>query len=559
MDVGCSDSIRCGSQWLGSDASNQQYEFNQDIWKMIQQETLIQSKGNFSNLSGTETIRSYSPSNEYQMSKDIERQQHRMFLSDEEKSSIFNSQTNRQDISNDRTKWMVNQSRTHQGSGQQGTRCIIQTCESGRLPDQIRCLNGNMTPSTRGTTQFRTITGLQDEFASSIVGRENFHYSTSNTFNFTSLLKRGESDSGTENEEDVVETSTWEDNNFTDQRGELGEALFKHCLQKSGLASGCINNIIRSLRGSWRRYACSLSSFFEYGQQKWKTIELLAETEERFLIIVNYISMKLDSKHTDASIIQERTSLFVLFELMGKNKDKIRNKTIEQIMKDPVTRRKKTQKEEQIQELNTLLDYIQSQAERIDEGNLDQKTLLKYVLTLFMIYSQEGIIIIKTYLGKRKSGDLEVTLSQVNNVKVRPVKWWRSWRNKRKPTNEWSQMQIWINCKEEQNWTCDQCSKGIREIMRVAGIEEKYTVTSIRKASISAIINLRKSKQEIDQWSRHGDASTAVRMFYDANNNTEISYAISKCTSEPSSIRRNCIPAGIEINASINKRKMKNN
>ncbi|KAA6390449.1 MAG: hypothetical protein EZS28_014020, partial [Streblomastix strix] len=70
-----------------------------------------------------------------------------------------------------------------------------------------------------------------------------------------------------------------------------------------------INNIIRSWRGSWRRHACSLSSFFEYWQQQGKTIEQLAETEEPYLIIVNNISMKLDSKHTDASIFQSRTSL----------------------------------------------------------------------------------------------------------------------------------------------------------------------------------------------------------------------------------------------------------
>ncbi|KAA6376619.1 MAG: hypothetical protein EZS28_027854, partial [Streblomastix strix] len=300
-------------------------------------------------------------------------------------------------------------------------------------------------------------------------------------------LERGESDSGTENEEDVVETSSGEDNDFTGQRGELGEALFKQCLYKSGLTTGSINNIIRSWRGSWRRHACSLSSFFEYWQQQGKTIEQLAETEKPYIIIVNYILMKLDSKHTDASIIQSQTSL-------------------------------------------------SSQAEERDEGNLDQKQLMKIVLTLFMIYSvcrlaelqsarldvikqQEGIIIIKTNLGKGKSGDLEVTLSEVNNDKVCPVKWWRSWSDKRKLKNEWSQMQIWRNSNEGQNWTCDQCSKGIREIMRAAGIEKKYTVTSIRKASISAMIKLGKSKQEIDRWSRHSEAAATVRMLYDANNN----------------------------------------
>ncbi|KAA6382141.1 MAG: hypothetical protein EZS28_022334 [Streblomastix strix] len=133
-------------------------------------------------------------------------------------------------------------------------------------------------------------------------------------------LQRGESDSGTENEEDIVETSSGEDNDFIGQKGEIGEALFKQCLQKSGLTSGSINSIIKSWRGSQGRHACSLSSFFEYWQQQGKTTEQLEQTEEPYLITVNYILMKLDSKHTDASIILSRTSLSVLFELMEKKR-----------------------------------------------------------------------------------------------------------------------------------------------------------------------------------------------------------------------------------------------
>ncbi|KAA6381262.1 MAG: hypothetical protein EZS28_023210, partial [Streblomastix strix] len=283
--------------------------------------------------------------------------------------------------------------------------------------------------------------------------------------------------------------------------------------------------------------------------QQGNTMELLAETEEPFQIIVNYISKKLDCKHTDASIIQSRTSLFVLFELMGKNKDKIRNKTIEQIMKGPVTRIRKIQKEEQIWQLYTQLDYIQCQAEGRDEGNLDQKSLTKVDLTLFMRQIvcrfakqqrakldvtkwQEGINLTKKYHGIEKSEEHEFALSGLTNDKLCPVKQWRSWRDKRTLKNELSQMQIWRNRNEEQNWTCDQCSKGIREIMRVAGIEKKYTVASIRKASIFAMIKLGKSKQEIDRQSRHSEAAATVRKFYDANNNTEIRNAISKCTSD---------------------------
>ncbi|KAA6339101.1 MAG: hypothetical protein EZS28_052638, partial [Streblomastix strix] len=275
MDIGSSDSNRYDSQWLGSYASNKQYGSNQDIWKMVLPETHVQSKGDFSNLSGTETILSHSPSNEHQMSKDIERQQHRVFLFDEKKSSIFNSQTNRQDISDDRTKWMDNYSRTYQRTGQQGTRCFIQACESGRLPNQIGCLNESASvmvyinysrcicEQTQRQAQevllnlerqqsFRMrLPPLQLERRTSITPPSNtvnvtshlkgYQITNNSYFHYTAVgksimvvatqryindefnigLERGESDSGTENEEDVVETSSGEDNDFTGQRGEL--------------------------------------------------------------------------------------------------------------------------------------------------------------------------------------------------------------------------------------------------------------------------------------------------------------------------------------------------
>ncbi|KAA6371509.1 MAG: hypothetical protein EZS28_032964, partial [Streblomastix strix] len=133
-------------------------------------------------------------------------------------------------------------------------------------------------------------------------------------------LERGESDSGIENEENVVKTSSVEDNYFIGQWGELGEALFKQRLQKSESTSGSINNIIRSWRRSWRRHACSLAFFIEYWQQQGKTIEQLAETEELYLIIVKYISMKQDSKYVDASKIKSRNSISVILAELQRAK-----------------------------------------------------------------------------------------------------------------------------------------------------------------------------------------------------------------------------------------------
>ncbi|KAA6388989.1 MAG: hypothetical protein EZS28_015482, partial [Streblomastix strix] len=79
--------------------------------------------------------------------------------------------------------------------------------------------------------------------------------------------------------------------------------------------------------------------------------------------------------------------------------------------------------------------------------------------------------------------------------------------------------------------TNDKCSKEVHIVMSNAGIDKKFSVTTIRKVEISAMQNKDKTKIEIDRWSRHSESTDIVRENYDVNSNDSIRKALSECVS----------------------------
>ncbi|KAA6381429.1 MAG: hypothetical protein EZS28_023043 [Streblomastix strix] len=58
--------------------------------------------------------------------------------------------------------------------------------------------------------------------------------------------------------------------------------------------------------------------------------------------------------------------------------------------------------------------------------------------------------------------------------------------------------------------------------MYQAGIEKFYSVTSIRKASITKAIQQGASQIQINRFSRHADGTSTVQVRYDTNLNDDI-------------------------------------
>ncbi|KAA6375801.1 MAG: hypothetical protein EZS28_028672 [Streblomastix strix] len=145
-------------------------------------------------------------------------------------------------------------------------------------------------------------------------------------------------------EEEQTEPTSGEDWDFLGRRGEKGKQLFKECLLNTGLTEQLIQGIIDGWHGSWKRHACSLTIFAEYWAQQSGTVLQLSTLEQPYLTIANYITY-LKPLESVAFIIQARNSISTLFELTGIPIISIRNKVIEQLMKEHVDRAAKVRKE----------------------------------------------------------------------------------------------------------------------------------------------------------------------------------------------------------------------
>ncbi|KAA6347400.1 MAG: hypothetical protein EZS28_052031, partial [Streblomastix strix] len=242
---------------------------------------------------------------------------------------------------------------------------------------------------------------------------------------------------GIEDEEEESESSSGEDVGFRGKRGQDGAKLFRNALEASGLSRNAIRSVIDNWHGSWRRHACALSAFWEYMKRKGMSVDQLARVEKPYIIIAEYIT-DIIKDQSDAFVIQARTSVSTMFELMGRQEKDIRNKVIEQLMLKPVSNARKVIREVTIWKMEQLLDYIVQLSLQRDQGILTVTELRRVVITIFMVYSVlrlseiqramlnitqigQGIIIICTNLLKGKRGRVEVTLKRVGNRAVCPV------------------------------------------------------------------------------------------------------------------------------------------
>ncbi|KAA6394582.1 MAG: hypothetical protein EZS28_009886 [Streblomastix strix] len=201
-----------------------------------------------------------------------------------------------------------------------------------------------------------------------------------------------------------------------------------------------------------------------------------------------------------------------MFELMGREEKEIRNKVIEQLMLKPIANTRKVIREVTIWRMEQLLDYIVKLSVDRDKGNLTAIELRRVVITIFM------------------RGRVEVTLKAVDNKAVCPIAWFQAWNEKRKIKTTDKDL-LWKNSENKRALTPEECSKEVHIVMKNAGIDKKFSVTTIRKVAISAMQNRDKTKIEIDRWSRHSESADTVRENYDVNNNDSIRKALSECVS----------------------------
>ncbi|KAA6361996.1 MAG: hypothetical protein EZS28_042476, partial [Streblomastix strix] len=133
---------------------------------------------------------------------------------------------------------------------------------------------------------------------------------------------------------------------------------------------------------------------------------------------------------------------------MGKPMNLIRNKVIEQLMKEHVDRAAKVRKVIRYLKLSQLMQYISKQATLRDDNKLNTDQLMKVSLTLIMVYTvlrmaevqraelrienvNQGEIVIATMTMKKPQGSVEKALKAAQDRTVCTIRLIQSWLDKR--------------------------------------------------------------------------------------------------------------------------------
>ncbi|KAA6378655.1 MAG: hypothetical protein EZS28_025820 [Streblomastix strix] len=72
----------------------------------------------------------------------------------------------------------------------------------------------------------------------------------------------------------------------------------------------------------------------------------------------------------------------------------------------------------------------------------------------------------------------------------------------------------------QKSATRDTLSKQIRIIMQAAGIPSSCSVTSVRTAAITKLIQAEASLMTVDRYTHHSDTASTMRQYYDRINNS---------------------------------------
>ncbi|KAA6391809.1 MAG: hypothetical protein EZS28_012667 [Streblomastix strix] len=571
---------RCIDNRMGSECDQEQHKDQEDIQKMGSEHGELQSERNTSNMQiNTISQRIYQPIG-IQLNNDRNRQYNSVFLNSKSKSKISFEESDRFDLINRRGKWMDINNKTYRWDIEQRSGRIIKVVDGRGLLNKEgdigqsfgRMVSGNNSGSIRSKEQCKTQEVLyirqgqksgRMRFNENFLGgevcintptdtngeqsnKENSRGESSRNSNSTTLARivlvdtvKGDSSErersgrerkgfrdGSEDEKEESESFSGEDVGFRDKRGQDGARLFRSVLEVSGLSRNAIRSIVDNWHGSWRRHACALSAFWEYLRRK---------------------GVNIVKDLSDAFVIQARTSVSTMFELMVREEKDIRNKVIEQLMLKSIANTRKVIREVTIWKMEQLLDYIVKLSVDRDKRNLTVNELRRIVITIFMVYAvlrlselqramlnitqiEQGIILICTNLLKGKRGRVEVTLKAVDNKAVCPVAWFQTWNEKKKIKTTDKDL-LWKTSENKRALTPEECSKEVHLVMKNEGIDKKFSVTTIRKVAISAMQNKDKTKIEIDRWSRHSESADTVRVNYDVNNNDSIRKALSECVS----------------------------
>ncbi|KAA6365263.1 MAG: hypothetical protein EZS28_039210, partial [Streblomastix strix] len=180
-------------------------------------------------------------------------------------------------------------------------------------------------------------------------------------------------------------------------------------------------------------------------------------------------------------------------------------------------------KESEIWELSMLLDYICTLVPRLESNQLTRLEIMFVSLTLTMVFTvarlaelhrmtiprqDENELVIDSLVLKKPQRRIEFKLKRVEDNRISPIRWWREWWLNRDPELPTTTGLIWNLYSNAKVNDPDALSQGIRMLMRAAGTDPAYTVTSIRQAVITKLLNKRVDGVIVDRFTHHSDTAS---------------------------------------------------
>ncbi|KAA6359982.1 MAG: hypothetical protein EZS28_044491 [Streblomastix strix] len=208
---------------------------------------------------------------------------------------------------------------------------------------------------------------------------------------------------------------------------------------------------------------------------------------------------------------------------------------------------RKKENEEEIWQLCQLLLQIESGYENYLKNTVTKEQIMFTALTIFMVFTTARLaelhrayvisqcnaeLIIETTILKQLQRIVRYRLKKADNAKIFPIFWWNAWIQHREKNWTIKSEELWNFNESEKLRDPDDLSRGIRQLMQKSGIYRKYSVISIRSATITTLLNRGISSSAIDRFTHNSEVASTVQRYYDRNNNDEARKLIAGISSE---------------------------
>ncbi|KAA6366887.1 MAG: hypothetical protein EZS28_037586, partial [Streblomastix strix] len=337
------------------------------------------------------------------------------------------------------------------------------------------------------------------------VARPILVYRTSRDYSVVdqTRLERVGNDSGLQDEEETI-VSPSRRNVHVQGLIQPGERLFRFLLEDNGLKQAVVQRVVEACHGQWRIHVSALTVLAKYIQNNNKQLKEQRTLERPSAFMTNFLSDLMGKDASDNSLKSCRGALAVPLSFIGYMQEEVYNKLVAQLMKLVFMKTRHKGREIEQWDLNVLLEQIIKEEVELLRSNLSIEETMTISLTLCLIFTvtrlaeqfsatlinqTENEITLEAVKLKKLSRIIVLKIKEALDQRIYPVRWWKAWYYNRDNDLNPTTGHLQNTSKLNRINSPDSLSKGIRSLMQKAGIARGFTVTSVRSATITKLIN----------------------------------------------------------------------